>query len=333
MSKLLLRGAVGVVLLVVAAVAGAQERKPELRQRAKTTSQPAKLTRSRGGTAVPRAAGKTATPVVRASAARASQHCQPRVRKVYRVQHVSAQRLSKLVQELLAADGTGRRGLAVTADSASNSLILSGTEGEVDQLTETLSQLDRPPAKLAVDVLFVELLLDKEDLQPLRKVLSQVADEEIDSLVARLPGQNLRVLARSVVLTTSGQSARINVGRRQPRVKGVTVTPAGRSNLVEFGNVGLELNVTPTVCDDGSVTLQLQLERSGVGPEKEGTPAVYSKTNEVVSRVPWVGVTLLETTLTAPPDKTLVVGGMLEKRDDRWEATVVLLRLHLLDQD
>jgi hypothetical protein len=77
--------------------------------------------------------------------------------------------------------------------------------------------------------------------------------------------------------------------------------------------VGLILGVTPRISPDGMVVMEVDAEKSEVGPEAEGIPVSISATGEVI-RSPRIDITTAQTTVSAANGQTIVLGGLITKR-------------------
>jgi len=72
----------------------------------------------------------------------------------------------------------------------------------------------------------------------------------------------------------------------------------------------LILGVTPRISPDGLVVMEIDAEKSELGPESEGIPISVSATGDVL-RSPRINVTLAQTTVSALSGQTIVLGGLL----------------------
>jgi type II secretion system protein D len=139
------------------------------------------------------------------------------------------------------------------------------------------------------------------------------SSESVSILIRALSeARRLEVLSRPQITTLDNQSAYVQVGQRVPRVTGVTINETGQVNNVQDENTGLILGVTPRISPDGLVVMEIDAEKSAVGPEAEGVPISISSTGEVV-RQPLIDVTLAQTTVSALSGQTLVLGGLITK--------------------
>jgi general secretion pathway protein D len=123
--------------------------------------------------------------------------------------------------------------------------------------------------------------------------------------------RQLRVLARPQIMTLDNQPAFIQVGKRVPRIIGTRFYAGTQFNAVELEPVGLILSVTPRISPDGTVVMQVDAEKSELGPESEGIPVSISG-GEVI-RSPSVNVTTAQTTVSASDGETIVIGGLITK--------------------
>jgi len=75
---------------------------------------------------------------------------------------------------------------------------------------------------------------------------------------------DVRVLANPRIRVVSREKAQVLVGQRVPTVTTTTTSTGFAANSVQYLDVGLKLNVEPTVSADGEVAIRLSLEVSNV---------------------------------------------------------------------
>ena len=75
---------------------------------------------------------------------------------------------------------------------------------------------------------------------------------------------------------------------------------------------GMILGVTPRITPDGMVVMEIDANKSEVGPESEGIPIFVSTGGQVV-RQPRIDITLAQTTVAAPDGQTVVLGGLIRR--------------------
>jgi general secretion pathway protein D len=139
------------------------------------------------------------------------------------------------------------------------------------------------------------------------------SSESVSVLIRALKDcRRLEVLSRPQVMTLDNQPAFIQVGQRVPRITSTQVTQTGIVNSVTLDNVGLILGVTPRISPDGLVVMEIDAEKSEVGPEAEGIPVSILATGQVI-RSPRINTATAQTTVSALTGQTVVLGGLITK--------------------
>ena len=121
---------------------------------------------------------------------------------------------------------------------------------------------------------------------------------------------SMEVLSRPQIMTLDNQQAFIQVGERVPRIVSSQLTQLGQINSLALEDVGLLLGVTPRISPEGNVVMEIDAEKSEVGPEREGIPISVSAEGEII-RSPRVSVTTAQTTVSAASGQTIVIGGLI----------------------
>ncbi len=116
-----------------------------------------------------------------------------------------------------------------------------------------------------------------------------------------------KILSSPQILVTNNEEAKIHIGDTVPYIISTTVGTANpvTSEDVRFIDVGLKLNVIPTINDDGMVTMRLRPEISSV---------VAHINSERGDGIPQVNKTEIETTVMVQDGQTVVLAG-LRKED------------------
>ena len=141
--------------------------------------------------------------------------------------------------------------------------------------------------------------------------------------------RRLKVLSRPQIMTVDNQPAYIQVGKRVPRITSSTLTDVGLVNSIALENVGLILGVTPRISPDGMVVMEIDAEKSDLGPIQEGIPVSISEGQ--VIRSPSIELTMAQTTVSVADGETVVLGGLITKRTSTtkrrvpWLADIPLL--------
>jgi len=155
-------------------------------------------------------------------------------------------------------------------------------------------------------------------------VLSASSDSVTALVRALRESRRIDVLSRPQVMTLDNQPAFIQVGQRVPRITGTTINQFSQVNTIDLENVGLILGVTPRISPEGMVVMEIDAEKSNLGPDAEGIPISISSTDDVI-RSPRINTTRAQTTVSAADGQTIVLGGLITK-----EKTAIARRVPLL---
>jgi len=120
---------------------------------------------------------------------------------------------------------------------------------------------------------------------------------------------NTQILSNPKLAVINNHEARIHVGERQAYVTTTTTTGQTTSTVSEevtFVDVGIQLAVTPTINDEGFVTMKIKPEVSSV----IGT--LVTPTN---NRIPIIDSSMAETTVMVKDGSTIIIGGM--RKDEK----------------
>lgn len=151
------------------------------------------------------------------------------------------------------------------------------------------------------------------------------SSESVSVLIRALKEcRKLEVLSRPQVMTLDNQPAFIQVGQRVPRIVGTTVNQTAQVNNITLENVGLIMGVTPRISPEGLIVMEIDAEKSEVGPEAEGIPVSISATGQVI-RSPRINTITAQTTVSAANGQTIVLGGLINRRKAEFHRKVPLL--------
>lgn len=143
-------------------------------------------------------------------------------------------------------------------------------------------------------------------------VLSASSDAVSVLIRALRQKRRLDVLSRPQVMALDNQAAFIQVGQQVPTVTGTSVTQYAQVNSVSYTNTGLILLVRPRISPDGQVVMEINAEKSDVGPESEGIPISISAGGQII-RSPRINTTRAQTTISAGDGQTVILGGLITK--------------------
>ncbi len=77
------------------------------------------------------------------------------------------------------------------------------------------------------------------------------------------------------------------------------------------------------------MTLEIDVERSHLGPEEEGTPIASVEGGSVI-RAPEVRTLTMQTTVSLRSGRTVLLGGMVHQSPQRRGETLLLLRPEII---
>jgi type IV pilus assembly protein PilQ len=123
---------------------------------------------------------------------------------------------------------------------------------------------------------------------------------------------NTQILSNPKISIVNNQEAKIHVGERQAYVTSTTTTGQSTSTVSEevtFVDVGIQLSVTPTINDDGFITMKIKPEISSV---------VDFLTTPSGNKIPIIDTSVAETTVMCKDGQTIIIGGL--RRDDKTAA-------------
>lgn len=118
-----------------------------------------------------------------------------------------------------------------------------------------------------------------------------------------------QILSNPKISVVNNQEAKIHVGERQAYVTTTTTTGQSTSTVSEevtFVDVGIQLSVTPTINDDGYVTLKIKPEISSV---------VSFLTTPSGNKIPIIDSSMAETTVMVKNGSTIIIGGL--RKDEK----------------
>ncbi len=162
-------------------------------------------------------------------------------------------------------------------------------------------------------------------------VLSASSENVSFLLRALQDSRRLEVLSRPQVLTLDNQQAFIQVGQRVPRIVSSIINQNGSQNNVQLENVGLIIGVTPRISPEGNVVMEIDAEKSKLGPESEGIPVSVSANGSVI-RSPRVDTITAQATVSAADGETIILGGLIsrstrtEHRQVPWLGNIPVLK-------
>ena len=208
----------------------------------------------------------------------------------------------------------------VASMAGTNAITINDTPDKIAAAERIVAVLDKQRAEVVVDVEILEVnrtrlkdygieIASAPDAgivglifpDPTQKTtLDENPYKSSNLVVTQLPGviyrllrtdSSTRVLANPQLRSTEGQTAQARFGDQIP-VPVTVFTPIAGGGLAtqpvtsfEYKNVGVNIDITPRVHQDGDVTLQLKLEVSSLGALFQNNPTFRSRTVTSIIRL------------------------------------------------
>ncbi len=253
--------------------------------------------------------------------------------KVFKISYAKAEDLSKTVTLMVSKDiGT------VQFDPRSNTIVVTDIAPKIDEIATVIDALDRNDKEVLIEAKIVQITLSDSYQMGINweKILPDTSHTVVDlKNNFSLPGtvnpvssttigtldregynvvlQMISTLGKSRLLSNpriaviNNQDAKILVGTTTPYVTNSTTTPATgpttTAETVNFIDTGVKLHVTPTIHDDGYITMKIK-------PEVSNIPK--SITTSVNNSIPVVDTSEVETTVRVKDGVTIIIGGLIK---------------------
>jgi len=156
-------------------------------------------------------------------------------------------------------------------------------------------------------------------------ILSASSDSVSMLLRALQETRRVEVLSRPQIMAMDNQEGKAFVGQTVPFITGSFISQFGNtSNTITREEVGLSLRVTPRISPDGLVVMQIFAANDRLGDVADGVPIAFGPNGEPILS-PLVNTIQAETTVSAVSGQTIVLSGLLTKRDTALHRRVPLL--------
>ncbi|MBN2377627.1 MAG: type II secretion system secretin GspD [Sedimentisphaerales bacterium] len=221
------------------------------------------------------------------------------------------------------------------ADTDTNSILAIAASKHFDKIKNILEQLDKPVPQVLIKVLLAEVTHDSSlDLGVEFSMLNlrtgggstssttdfglgsistglviNTLEGDFDVILRALETQGkLNILSRPYILTSNNQAATITVGEEVPFIRNTRITETGQTiNTIEYEDIGIILEVTPSINPDGLVIMDVKPEIStttaNTVPISEGVNAAVFAKRSAESRV------------AIRDGQTIVIGGLVQDRE------------------
>jgi general secretion pathway protein D len=264
--------------------------------------------------------------------------------RVFELSYVRAKDVAEKIGEVL-TQNVGQ----VKFDERSNKIIITDTRLRIDKIAGIIEAFDVKGDQVLIEAKIVQVVLSHQhqfgvDWEALAReyqglnfssqfdVLSSgdksgkvtigtLSEDDYTALLEVLKTEGLtNILSSPSITALNNEEAKILIGSQEPYVTTTTTTPSSgpttTAESITFLDVGIELNVTPTIHKDHFVTLKIR-------------PAVSSVTKTVTTSnnntIPVVETSEAETTVLVKDGVTIVIGGLIKDEKIRTDNKVPLL--------
>ncbi|HBE69866.1 MAG TPA: hypothetical protein DDW52_17100 [Planctomycetaceae bacterium] len=251
--------------------------------------------------------------------------------EVFDLNFVQAAEVLAVVKTLLSPSGTANVHTADISNTRQTRerIVVEDYDDRLAVIREYLDRVDNAPRQVLIEAHVLQVTLDNDqrhgvNLLGLARIagarvemraqgfadgsaspgfMMGVDGTDLDGMIEMLQSSSyVRTLAAPKVMVVNGQEARIQIGSKFGYFE-TTTTQTGTFQNVNFLDIGVVLQVVPTITDDGHVMLAVQPKVSG-GRVNPNTGLPEEDTTEAT------------TTVLLPDGKGMIIGGLIKEEDD-----------------
>jgi type II secretory pathway component GspD/PulD (secretin) len=256
---------------------------------------------------------------------------------VYDLKYADANDVASKLREKLDNVAVG----SVQADTRSNQLVVRAFPGRMREVSELIRALDTKTKAVLIEVRILKVTLrpgfdagiDWQVLfkqlnnmaivgsfaisDPLRKAtsLAQIAQGNLGfsdfafNLKLLKEVAATKIIANPRLMVTNNDEARIHIGDKLAYVTTTTIGTGDSQRVneeIHYIDVGVKFVVTPSINDDGFITMKIK-------------PEISSKTGDLETpqgaRVPLINLTELETSIVVKDGNTIIIAGLRQDEE------------------
>ncbi len=270
----------------------------------------------------------------------------PTESRVYHLNYTEAEKLKEKVQEILSPVGM------FSFDQRTNTVVITDLKETLAKLDGVIRAFDMPDGEVLIEAKILKVeLTDAMDLgidwqqvfakanvdtrtnfrvlgdivgasSPVTgaalKWVTTSTDKTTLIIEALKKLTKTETLSNPRIMVSNNQEAKILVGTKEAVVTVTTTVPATGATVsapeIQFVDVGTKLFVTPNVKRDGHIQMKIR-------PEVSTAKVETFQTN----RIPIVTSTEAETSVLVKSGSTLIIGGLIETKNERTDNRVPIL--------
>jgi general secretion pathway protein D len=245
----------------------------------------------------------------------------------------------------LPANLTGE--VTIVPDAGTNSLLIRSSPNDFELIEAAVQQLDVRPLQVLIQVLIAEVRRDRSrsfglafgldtmrvperlgvtgdavasnrglDVGDFVVRLMTTGDIQLDAtLRAAAARGDVKIRSQPVLVAANNEQAQILVGSQRPFVQVSRSLPTdapSRDQVVQYKDVGTQLNIHPTISADGYVMLDVSQE-------------INAATTETAFDAPVISTRSVQTRLLVKDGQTAVLGGLTDEQRDNTKSGIPVL--------
>lgn len=252
--------------------------------------------------------------------------------RVFDLSYAKVESIAKKISEVLSPN------LGIMKfDERSNMVIVSDSKAKITEIAQIVEVFDKQNEEVLIEAKILQIVLSDEhkmgvdweaivsDIHGLslksdfdilgasdkkgKISIGTIASDDYTMLIEALDTVGVTdILSSPRITTINNEEAKILVGSTEPYVTSTTTTPSSgpttTAESVNFIEVGVKLYVTPTIHNDGFVTMKIKPEISSV------TGEVATSNNNTI---PVVETSEAETSVMVKDGVTIVIGGLIKE--------------------
>lgn len=257
--------------------------------------------------------------------------------EIVSLQYIDAEEVKGMLKGLVSKEGS------IAVNKTGNALIINDTLSHMVQIKKLLKEIDRPPRQIMLEARIISVGTDAlrdlgfryggvtADTRTVTAKFTERSPSEAGITDTRLrtftrdalefsvaldmleDKGKARVLANPRLVTLNNKTAKILIGDRIPYTVTEIVEGAATTE-VRFVEVGISLEITPQVSEEGLITTKIKPEVSSIkgwkGPNNE---------------IPWVKTREAEATVRVRDGETIIMGGLLSEDETKTLSKVPIL--------
>jgi type II secretory pathway component GspD/PulD (secretin) len=274
---------------------------------------------------------------------------QPVETRVFDLQYAQADKLGPKIQEAV-TKSVG----SIRTDERTNKIIVTDYPAKLDELAKVISAFDEKTTQVLIDAQIIELspsdklemgldwdywinkYFEVKAMVPLstpaigNAIFATTAGAKTPSAPGDYKGVvdilrtigDTKILSSPRIMTLNNQEAKILVGTKEAYITSTTSMGASGTTVtaqtVNFVDVGIKLYVTPTINDNGFVSMKIR-------PEISSSKNTTLTSDDKKTTIPIVTTSEAETSVLVKDGVTIVIGGLKKDKRDKTTKRVPIL--------